>query len=415
MAENETPVAGEETPTGEQPTGEQPIVDITPSETPVPSGETPAQTAEEHAAAERDAAAAAAKEAATKAPTIKDALDEAIASAGPKRITPKTEETPEAKEQAAKEAAAKEDADAAAKGQVRGADGKFRAMTDEEKAAKEAAAKPDAVDAPIPEEVKGRTRERMQELIGVVKEQRVLAEQHNALFGAIEGTGATPDEFATMIAYMRAAHSNDATALRSAYTVLQTELRHLAIRLNTPLPEVNLLMDKDNADLVKELQEGKITAQRAHEVALGRARATFESQRSTQVKTLEQSVAADKQAVAAGRATLNTLEGELIATDGKEIYDRKSAIVVKQLDDLFTRLDPKEWSRVFKATYAALPDPGAPKVVPKVVPAGGAAPGTPGGPVRKQPLRTHQPAGAGGAQTGPKSALEAINQALEGA
>lgn len=414
MAENETPV-GEATQTDEQQIDEQQSVDTTPSEGQTPSGDTQVQTAEQKAAAERDTAAAAAKAAAEKAPTVGDAIEEAIASAGPKKIAPKQSD-----EEIAAQAAADEKKD----GRPRNADGTFKAETpdekaareaaaaetDEEKAAKEAAKKTDAVDAPIPDEVKGRTRERMQELIGVVKEQRVLAEQHNALFSAIEGTGATPDEFATMVSYMRAAHSNDPTLLQAAYKSLQSELRHLAIRLNTPIPEVNLLVDRDNADLVKELQEGKITAQRAHEVALGRARAKFEGERSTQVRTREQAAAADKQAVAAGRQSLNTLEGELIAADGQEIYARKSAIVVKQLDELFTRLDPKEWSRVFKATYAALPDPGAPAAPRTVVPQGAKPPGAP---VRKQPLRPHAPANAGNVTSGPKSALEAINQALE--
>src|SRR5580698_8673207 len=72
---------------------------------------------------------------------LSDILDEAISDASKTRrpITPKAEETPEAKEAALKADAdkiAKEDADAAEKGQVRGPDGKFREMTAEEKAAK---------------------------------------------------------------------------------------------------------------------------------------------------------------------------------------------------------------------------------------------------------------------------------------
>ena len=96
--------------------------------------------------------------------SIGDLMAEAIDGAGPRKRLP--EETPEAKatrEAAEAEARAKEDTDAAAKGQVRGADGKFRAMTPEEKTAKEAAAaavpaKKDNVNDPIPAASRKRRR-----------------------------------------------------------------------------------------------------------------------------------------------------------------------------------------------------------------------------------------------------------------
>ena len=378
-------------------------------ETSADSTETVAQEtpAVESAAPAKTVADGPTTDAGTTAKTALEALNEGIGEAftSPKRITPKEEETPEVKEAAAK-AVAEEDAAAAEKGQVRGADGKFRAMTEEEKAAKEAAAaaakKPDPVEDEIPADIKGRTRERMQELIKTVKEQAQLAEQHNALFGAIQDTGATPDEFANMISYMKAAHSNDPKLLEKAYTLLQSELKGISIRLGKPVPEVNLLNDPANKDLVDDVRANKLSVQRAHELAAVRAKQAADAataQRTTAASDRQAKETAEaKEAGDAGRAELNKIDLELRKRDGDATFEAKYDVLVPMLQEHFNGVHPSQWGAQFRRAYDSL------KVAPKAAAVV---------PHRQQPLRPKAPAGHSGGGA-PKSALEAISQALDG-
>lgn len=343
-----------------------------------------------------------------------EAISEGIGEAfAPRKITSKAELTPEqkaAEEKAAREKIEQEDAEQAEKGQLRGPDGKFRAMTAEEKKAYEdkkaadaaAAAKPDAVNDPIPKDLNERTATRMKELIQTVKEQAALAEQHNALFGAIQATGATPDEFADMITYMRFAHTNDPASLQTAYKLLQRELSALAVRLGQPIPEVNLLRDPANKDLVDEVNAGKLTAQRAHELAAARA---AKGATEATAKRAGEAATAKEQAEAAtkaGRTELDALDAELRARDGNETFQRKYDILVPQLKNLFSRLDPRQWKETFIDCYENLKLPALPAA---------AAPASTGKP---QPIRPKAPAGTSGGTSAPKTALEAISQALDG-
>jgi hypothetical protein len=350
-------------------------------------------------------------------PSLSEAIDAAISGAGPKKVTPKAELTPEEKQaeiDAAAEKTAAEDAEAAEKGQVRGADGRFREMTPEEKKAHEekkaaaAAKEADPVNDPIPKDLKEATAKRMQALIDTVKAQTALVEQHNALFGMIQGTGASPDEFAAMVTYMKAAHtSSDPKSLDAAYNLLKGELRGLCIRMGKPIPEVNLLRERGNEDLIQEVRDGKITVNRAHELAVARAVAAAGSTAAVQTRTAQEQKDADTRASEEGKSALDALDGELRKRDGDAVFNAKYDILVPILADLFKQLDPKHWKGVFlnhyeklKISAAATPKPPAP---------GGAPPAN-----RPQPLRPKPPAGSGGVQSGPKTAREAIDQALDG-
>ena len=337
-------------------------------------------------------------------PKLSDILDEAIDSAGKgRRITSKAEETPE-EEEAALTAAKKEDDEAAEKGQVRGEDGKFRAMTDEEKAAKvaEDTKKPaDAVNDPIPDNTNKRTAERMRTLIDTVKEQATLIEGHTALFDAVRGTGASPDEFAAMLNYMKAVHTDDIPTLEKAYTILQSELRSLSIKIGKPVPEVNLLTDPANDDLVKEVREGKITVNRAHELAVARERLKTDRATSKTKVDAENSAAETKRLSDEGKVALDKLGDELRARDGDAVYGAKYDTLVPQLREAFTsgNVHPSKWSAVFRQAYENL------KLAPRPAPAVLKE--------KQQPLRPKTPAGSGNASPAPKSVLEAINAALE--
>jgi hypothetical protein len=333
--------------------------------------------------------------------TALDAISEAIDDTfkGPKRIESKADEQ------------AKEDT------RPRNADGTFKTETPEEKAARETVdaakaaetpeqkaareaeeakkvAQPDHVNDKIPEGLNKRTAERMQYLIDTVKQQNTIVEQHNALFTAVQAAG-TPEEFAGMLGYMRAVKSNDPATLEKAYTVLQGELRGLCIKLGKPIPEVNLLMDKDNADLVQEIREGKITTERAHQLAVARA----SQHRTTTTTAAETTAATEKAAHDAAVADLDAFDVAQRKIDGDEVFQAKYDVLVPALQKTLKRVDPREWGKIVREAYADLPTP---KKAAAVVAA----------PAKTMPQRPKSPAGAGSAPAAPKSALDAVNAAL---
>jgi hypothetical protein len=340
--------------------------------------------------------------------SLSDLVSEAIDSADNRKKTAETPEQIAAREKAAKETAAKEEVEAAEKGQVRGADGKFRAMTPEEKAAKEAAAaeaakaaKPDHINDPIPKDINARTAERMTALVNDVKALQAVQKDHNDLMGYINGTGASPQEFSQALNYMRAIRSNDPKMLEAAYAQLQSELLGLSERMGKPIPEVNLLRDPKNADLVKEIQDGKLSVQRAHELALWRSRQARETTTRTTTETTQAQERERAQVLDVGKNELNALEDTLIAKDGEALYRAKTEIVYAALEPVFASIDPRNWKATFQAAYDKLKMQ-APAAAAPVAPA-----------ARPTPLRPKAPA-AGGAQGAPKSALEAMSAALEG-
>ena len=356
----------------------------------------------EAVSAEDAAAAAAANEisaeAGKTAESPLDAISKAIDETGkPRTIQSKADQTPEEKAAAVK---AEDDA-AAEKGRVRGPDGKFRAMTDDEKKAKDDAgkAKPDHVNDPIPKDINPRTGERMKYLVDTVKQQAELVKQHGQLFETIQGTGASPQEFAQMVNYMRAVHTSDPVQLQQAYAVLQNELRGLAIKLGKPLPEVNLLTDPTNADLVEDIRQGRLSNQRAHELAVAResqkSSAKVNQEKTDQEKFAETEKREHDQAV----ADMDSLDAVLRGRDGVDVFAAKHKILVPLLKEHFKRLEYKFWKETYEGFYNNLTLEKAPAVVPA--------------PVTRTPVPLRPKAPAGGqAPAAHKSALDAINDAL---
>lgn len=358
-----------------------------------------------------EAAAVAAAAAAGKAPTLAEAMSEAIDGAHkPRTIQPKAEELAQNdtrprnadgtfKTETAEEKATREAADAAAA---------LANETPEQKAAREAAEtaaggkkEPDAINDPIPEGLNKRTAERMKSLIDTVKEQQSIVESHTQLFDAVREAG-TPEEFSAMLGYMRGVKSNDPAVLEQAYGVLQAELRGLAVRMGKPLYEVNLLRDAANKDLVDEIAAGTLTNQRAHELALNRE---AQRQRSGQARQTDTAAAAEQERQT-GVNDLNALELELAKRDGVPVYKAKRAILESSLAATMAEVSPLKWKAIFTRAYDGL------KLATTPTPAPSAAPAPAPSGERPQPQRPKQPAGAGSANTAPKSALEAITQAI---
>jgi hypothetical protein len=363
------------------------------------------------------AADAAAADAASKVsePSALDVISSAIEEVGkPRQITPKQDEQDQSdtrprnadgtfKTETAEEKTAREAADAAAilaketpeqKAAREAAETPEQKATREAEEAKVAAKKPDAINDPIPEGLNKRTAERMKTLIETVKAQESAIVSHTELFNAVREAG-TPDEFAGMLSYMRGVKSSDPKVLEQALAILQSELRGLAVRMGKPLYEVNLLRDPTNQDLVDDIRDGKLSNDRAHELALQRESRKQQGHVKTRETDEQRATAEHTQ----GTNELNALEKQLIVRDGFVAYKAKRDILESTLAATMESVSPTKWKAIFTKAYEGL------KITPPAVAA--VTPVVP----KPQPQRPKQPAGGGGAAA-PKSALEAVNAAL---
>lgn len=266
-----------------------------------------------------------------------------------------------------------------------------------------------ALNAPIPNALKRETKERIQTLAGKVKELMPALEERNrdleALMNPILDTGATPVQYKQSLEYLRLVNSPSRADKEKALEIMQGEIRALASMLGKPVPGVNFLEGHD--DLIHEVGTGRLTHERAMEIAAARAAQGYQKKTEERVNLERQSGEAQARAVQEGRAALNQLEASLKADPH---YAAKKAILVNQLKPTFARIHPSQWAAAFHEAYVALPAP-APKPAPPpatVVP--GAAPKGGGG---NTPLRASNPAGA--AVAAPSSLSEAIDMGIRSA
>lgn len=277
-------------------------------------------------------------------------------------------------------------------------DGEDSAGDSEEKPEEEERAEFDPVNDPIPENATQRTRERIETLVGRVKEAEQYRESYTELVGMIESTGATPEAFSNMLNYMRLVNSQNPDDRRQALKAAQAELEALAIQLGeSNVPGFDPLARFD--DLRNAVEAQDLTAEHAREIALARLRQQDELARHTQrqQETLAQQNA--RQAVEQGTQALNSLEARLKAADPE--YQAKRDVLVPLLKDTMRAVHPSQWAATFESAYRnfKLPTVSAP-----------AAPRP--APPKNQPLRAKNP--AGNSDRGINSPLDAINAALEG-
>jgi hypothetical protein len=310
--------------------------------------------------------------------------DSAEGEAAPEEGAELTDEQKAEKEVADKAAADKAAADKAAE---RGPDGKFVAK---DKAPKTK----DPVNDPIPNELKKETRERIQTLVATVKstvgERDKAVAQNREILGYIEETKATPQQYGDALNYLKMVNSGDPTQMEQALTVMQREVEALAKMLGKPVPGVDMLTG--HADLQQEVTDGRISQERAEELAAARHRQSIQTHQVQQRQQAQQSTAASDAAIAQGRAELNAVGVELSSDPN---FAAKNAVLVAALKPVIGRAHPSDWATIYKTAYAELKLPTAPRGVPRTqVPA-------------NQPMRAKTP--AGGAAKAPASLLEAID------
>ena len=97
----------------------------------------------------------------------------------------------------------------------------------------------------------------------------------NDLVGAIQATGATPQQYAQSLEYLRMVNSPDRSQQEQALEFMQREIATLARMLGKPVPGVNMLEGHD--DLIHEVSTGRLPPERAQEIAAARAAALHQT------------------------------------------------------------------------------------------------------------------------------------------
>lgn len=286
-------------------------------------------------------------------------------------------------------------------------------------AKKPAAKEPDVLNDPIPKGTLIPTQKRVEKLIGMVKERdtaaaTLVAERDTAIterdeiIGAITDSGMDANKFGVLLDYARCFNSGVPEEMENAYQILVGELKVLATALGKPVPGVNPLAA--HPDLVKLVDEKKLTPELALETAMNRNRdAAYGKLRQAQ-STRTTSVNNDKAAQAAGTEALGKVGKELLAQDGKAEYTRKAQIAVDMLKDTMPNINPKLWAATFKNVYSKIP------AAAKAPAPNGGKPNGAKPPVKKgappQPLRGNKRPSGNSAKGAPKTLLDAVKGAF---
>src|SRR5690606_1035698 len=141
---------------------------------------------------------------------------------------------------------------------------------------------------------------------------RVLGER-DELLGMTQETRATPEQFGEVRDYLKAVNSGDPAQIRAARPKVQDDLNARPRTVGEPVAGVDLLTD--HPDLKEAGEAGTLTPALAQELAASRAMRTGQTQASERHQQLTQAEQPTRQAIAAGRTALNTLEAQLESAD----------------------------------------------------------------------------------------------------
>lgn len=278
-------------------------------------------------------------------------------------------------------------------GDEAGADGEGAA---DEDGSDEDAGEPDHLNDPIPEGTNERTASRIQSLISDVKELSQTRDTFNEFQTAIEQSGASPEQYAASLGVLQAYNVGTPEQKRAAMQVLETMRRDLAMELGEADEYANV---NDHPDLVAEIEAGSLSEERAREIAATRETKKYRDTVSKQQSEAQQQKQQTQQMVDNGKAELNSLGQELLADPAyKALYPQFTAI----LQSTLRRVHPTEWRATAEDTWrqlkAANPNITAPQPKPKP---------------KQQPLRVKSGSSSGSKVAGAKSALDALDGALE--
>lgn len=279
----------------------------------------------------------------------------------------------------------------------------------EEGGEKPAPKKPtDPINDPLPKGTLESTRERFQHVVGQLKEQTQARETAEAnleeIVGQITASGMDAEKYGVMLHYAAGVNSGDPVQMKRSYDILMGELKNLATALGEPLPGTNPL--EGHADLIKLVEEKKVTPELALEAAIRRNRDAATAKLNTARQSSQQGDQAFQQAQQKSVQDFSALGKQLSVKDGVEEYKRKAGLVVSMFQEAIMQMPPNKRVAAFKKAYDNVP--AVPKNV-KAVPVKAAV-------VKKgaTPLRGNKRPSGNSTSKAPKNLLEAMRQGLAG-
>lgn len=259
----------------------------------------------------------------------------------------------------------------------------------------------DPINAPIPKYLRETTQKRMVSLVNIAKDlttkHEAAMKDRNEIIGMITDTGANAQQYRGVLNYLSLVNSGEPEKIKQAISVMQQELQILSRAAGIPVVGVDHLAE--HADLIGEVAAGKLTPERAQEIAVTRNRTKFHTERQTQhTQTTAQQQEQARADHAQGIADLNSIGAQLEAAEGTG-YRAKAKVVLKSIEAKMAKTPPREWGQMFLVAYTTHKPPAAvaPPVRKPVVP-------------KNQPLRGNNP--SGGQQKAPASFEDAVNMGI---
>lgn len=239
--------------------------------------------------------------------------------------------------------------------------------------AKPEAAKTEAKEEPKPEAeqdpekeadalgLKGKSRERFQQLNERVKTESARAETAEAGLrewqDTIASTRATPEQFGKTMGYLRAISSGDPAQMNQGFEMLVGEVQALAKILGRPVPGMYDPLDQ-HPDLKAAVDNMEIDRKHAEELAANRARQSLEQQGRDAADRQASEQAAFTAQVDEAKAGLGALGAQLRQQDPD--FDRKMVALAPAIALIEKQVHPSQWVAAFGNAYMQLPAMPAP-------------------------------------------------------
>ncbi len=264
----------------------------------------------------------------------------------------------------------------------------------------------DHVNDPIPEGLKGKTRERIEYLTSSVKsvtaERDTARQQLDTFTQAIRETNAPPEVFARHVEVLRLMNSADPAEQAQAVKFLRAAADNLAGAIGEDVPGKNPL--EGHQDLIDDVEDGDLSRERAIEIARARNKEKAAGDRNGRATQQTEAKRVYEAQAETARVELNALGIELARQDPTG-FGWKTALIKPEAIRLKNSIPPTQWVAWYKQKYASY-EGLAPRAAAPSVGDGGRQ-RVPAGTGQRQPMRPRQ--GAGGAPFAePKSLAEAV-------
>lgn len=243
--------------------------------------------------------------------------------------------------------------------------------------------------------LKGKAEERFRKMTGDLKAQsqelEVLRVSHAALEqwqGALKSTKATPEDLGSALEILHHANTGTLEGAKQALAMVDEFRSNLAQRFGIDIAGVDHLAGFD--DLKQKVEAGDLTSDGAREIASARRLRTIQENE----RRAQDNLSTQERAIADAGAEVDAFCAQLKAND--PLYAQKYAQVKSLIPVIAKTIPPAKWKETFKTYYDAV----------QVQPVRDSRrEATVTDPIRSSP-------GGGGKPT-PKTALEAVAQALD--